>query len=450
MNVLTDPVGSMQQAVEFLASTVLPGLIDLLRPDFTIEGFVRLYAGSMVLSMTVLAILSVFTIISMRRGGTSGEDAIRSLAGYTPAVIAGMAFGPALAMVFSGVVWTITDAIAEWGLKQTMTTFLQGFAARISDEDAVGLLGGAFLSAIIFLGLIAALLGAGFLLIGQLAITYLLVAIIPIGVAWLANPKTRRVTKMFTLVLLIIMTTPATLTFMLSVAFGLAAALGLEFSQPTAPGEEQQQPLQFFVSVVITLMVLLLAVFGPMTLLSVFNKAVPVQGAGQASGGGLNRPDIPTPGSPGDKPTRTHDTANSGPSGTPSAEPGLTPDTVGPKAGSPAAARTAASSGGTAGTGTGAATAGAGAGAGAASAGAAGAGAAGAGAGAAGTAAAGTAAAGTAATATGAGAPVGVPMILAAAAVAGAAKGAELANRAMDFLDDQAMYAGEAVEGEYV
>ncbi|WP_136642905.1 hypothetical protein [Subtercola vilae] len=437
----TDPLGyvlsKIQEATAGLSGTVLPALVDALKPDFSAAWWIQCYEASFGIAVLVFVILIIVTLARAGRHEMGGREAFESVFEYGPLFLAGTVFGPIIGATFSNIVSAATDGVTAWGLGGTQTAFLTTLSARFASKDVAGITGGAVVGIIVMLVVLLALIGAVVICIVQLAAVYLSAALIPLGIVWLIDPRTRSFAKKAPLVVVGIIASHFFLFFLLAIGFFAISGLGLSWADPASTA--QQNGLVVLVNLVTVGVIMGLVVFAPMGLLAFAKVASPLGNAGHASSGGFTAPGSPSSG-PSGSPSGGNSGGDGGESQLTSVANEQSAAQVSP--GSEAPANTDVSSSASAPT-TGAGSPGApstamasesGAAAAASSTEAVGAtGAAGA-AGAEGVAAGatgiaeGAAAAGAAESATGVGAAVGVPTLIAAAALSAASKGAQMAE----------------------
>lgn len=422
----SDPLGwfvqQMQDGVHGLAALVIPYVLGALEPDYSAEWWRTSYSVSFGVAVLVLGFLMIVTAARRVRGEIGPKAVLESYFFAVPAFIIGATFGPLIGIVISRIFVGAASSLAVFFFDTTAGDFWKAFADRVTNPDAEKLAGSALLAALVYLVLIAALLGVVFILVIQLATQYMVGALIPLGLVWMTHPDTRRIAKVGPLIWISILASHVLLVLVLGFAFMAMNAMFLEAGDTNG----QDHPMKLFVNIAVPTVLMALVVFAPMRLLGMARFASPSNGGGQASSGGFSTPaQAPQPGQTAlnaqqvaDRNSRTM-TASPSPSSSESSvssSVSKTSNTTGAAGEQAAKAGSAAKSG--AGLGAGAST---GAGAGAT----------------AGTGALGTA--GRGAMATGVGAPVGVSAVMIDAALAVAHK----ASRAAEQAAEQAADAGD-------
>ncbi|SIO30372.1 hypothetical protein [Agromyces cerinus] len=431
-NFWSDPWGNtfkaLKDAAASLAKDVLPALTESTLPDLTAEWFLSAYAVAFAMAILAAIVLLIPQIVKTARGTMAGRDLLESIGLYFPLFLVGAMFGPMFGYILVNFFHALSNVFIEWGIAGSYSQVITRMESLINTTDPATLTGGVFLACVLMLLMVIGLFLVVLMLIVQLVTLYFTGVLIPLGLVWIIDPTKRTFGLRLVQVWIGILAAHPLLFFLLGFAFyimsGSIVTLG------------ENPPLQTLVTFLVAIIALFIAALSPLLLL----KFAPVIPTGM---GGTNGPAIS--GSPigsnnmtdaGNKYGQSSDggsgsnSSRSSTSSTSDAEPstveGSGPGSSGGGLSEVAASRAAAGGAGEAGA---AGAAGAGAGAGSAAAGA-----------------EGLAAAGAAESATGVGAAIGVPTLIAAAAIGAAEKARELGDAASDqavsAMDDQGSNIG--------
>jgi type IV secretion system protein TrbL len=401
----------LANGIKFLSSVLIPFVLDALHPDFSADWFRSAYSVSFGVAALVMVILLLSLTAQRRRGDTSGLTLIDSFAKAMPAFLIGGAYGPALGFSINKLTSGLSDSLASWGVNSTTTDFYGKLGDRFASYDFIGSGVGWVLGLVLLLAMLGTLFGVVSMLIVQLAMLYLIGALIPLGWVWIIHPKTREFGMKAPLTFLAIAFSHVLLFLLLGIAYKTIGGLAGDWAESASDPKDVAKNV---INMALIVVLMALAVFSPAALWRVGRSSNALGGAGTTKDGGINAPkpdDVPQP------PSTARETASdSSGGGAGGSVPASGPAVASDAGTSASAASTSAASGAgmgssIAGSGTAAAGGGAAAAGGTAAVG--------------GTAAAGGAASGAAAgaavSATGVGAAVGIPMMLAAGARAVAA-----------------------------
>lgn len=436
----SDPAGYWAQKMA-IASGQLMGvmqfLTDSLEPNFGFAWWLRLYSINFAFAIICLLITQSALWITVVRRKISPTEAVEATFGGGWIFIVSAMWGPGLMVGFSQIISAASAGAIGYMLGISGTDFFTALAQQWISATPDQFLGGSIVALTIAGVMAASMMGAIIILVLQLAAQYLVGGLFALFVVWFTHPSTRKFAVAGIMVVLALFVTHFLLFLGLGASWMLMSGIGLNWAQPG----QKPDGWSMLISFGVTAAAAALAVFSPMGLIAIFRGAFPmIGGGGTSSKGGFSAPGSHgVPGGRGGKGSGsgTNDAAEKSSSDNSTAnEDGGGGDGESGE-GVPASSTVESGAGGgggggsTTGSTTGSASAGAetGGATGAAEAGAAGAaeGVAAGGA-AAGSAAGATAAAGTAASATGVGAVIGVPLLLAAAAV----KAAQLAESTAD------------------
>ncbi|MBO1741029.1 hypothetical protein [Leifsonia sp. TF02-11] len=415
-------IEQFQNAIQFLAGGLIPWVLNALKPDFSARWFLQSYALSFGLSLLVLAVISLFVVFERKSGKSSGRTVIDTFGIAMPAFLIGTAFGPAIGIATSTLITSLVSWLAQWGVSSSTVDFYSNLAHSFSKLDVVGSGIGYFMGGFLLLAMIVTLVAVVLMLMVQLAMQYLMGAIIPLGYVWIVHPATRKFGWKGPIIFSGIAISHVLLFLLLGIAY---KAVNANIASIESDATNPLQAPQTFVKLGLTVLMMGIAALAPAALWRLARFTNPAGGGGTTRDGGVSAPNpnnIPAP-QGSSSPARTAQQSPGGASGEPIPAAGPAAAKGGGAAASPASGGAAASAGsaGGAATGAGGALGGAGGALGGAGGALGGAGAAAGGAGAAAGGAGAMAGAGAAASATGVGAAVGVPMLLAAGARAVAA-----------------------------
>ncbi|MWV76010.1 hypothetical protein [Rathayibacter rathayi] len=433
-----DPAGyinsMMQQAVATVFGDVIPLILGAATPDYSMAGFLRAYSGSFGISISIMAVLFLINLAGARKGGQAGRDALNAVVLWIPIFMWTTSLGPLLGMLLSGVSTAVSTGVLQWMTVQTSSQFFQAIAQRFASGDFLKLTGGPIPVGLCLIAMIVAGIVDTVLIAIQSTAQYLLAGLAGLGFVWMTSPKTRKFAVGFAVVIGVSFAILPLLVIVTAVSILIMNGLNLDWS---TAGEVNG--VQALFNVIRTVIIFVLVSFFPMALIALARQAVPIAGVGQKSvqsttsdapsraldqGGNtmesLGRraynssssspgSSAPSPSSPPSSSFPSPSSPSPGGSGLPVSSPGA--GAVSGSAASSAAGTTASTAAPVA---TGTVAAGTAAAGGAVAGG--------------GAAAGGAVAAGTAVSATGVGAIVGVPLIIAAAAMKVASKGTSMAS----------------------
>lgn len=434
-----DPAGyinsMMQQAVATVFGDVIPLILGAATPDYSMAGFLRAYSGSFGISISIMAVLFLINLAGARKGGQAGRDALNAVVLWIPIFMWTTSLGPLLGMLLSGVSTAVSTGVLHWMTVETSSQFFQAIAQRFASGDFLKLTGGPIPVGLCLLAMIVAGIVDTVLIAIQSTAQYLLAGLAGLGFVWMTSPKTRKFAVGFAVVIGVSFAILPLLVIVTAVSILIMNGLNLDWS---TAGEVNG--VQALFNVIRTVIIFVLVSFFPMALIGLARQAVPIASIGQKSmqsttsnapsraldqggntmeslGRKAHNSSSSSPGSSVPSPSSPPSSSPPSPSSPALGGPGL--PSAGAGAGAGAVSRSAATSaaGTTASTAAPVATGTAAAGT-AAAGGAVGGGAA----------AGGAVAAGAVASSTGIGAIVGVPLMIAGAAMKAASKGAAVAS----------------------
>ncbi|WP_316295674.1 hypothetical protein [Clavibacter michiganensis] len=409
-----DPLGwlvqRMQEGIHGIGAVMIPYALGVLEPDYSLDWWRASYAISFGVAILILAFILISVTIRRARGDIGPKAIVQSFFVAVPLFVIFAFIGPVLGMVITKFFTGLSSTLAKYLLDTTTNDFYTSLADRASSGDAAKLVGSAMISMLVMSILFLALIGVFFILVVQVATQYLVGALIPLGLVWMAHPDTRHNAKVGPLIWLSILSSHVLLILVLGFAFKAIDGLLLN-----ATDDATSNPMRTFVNLAVPTVLMAMVVFAPMGLMRLAKFAKPGGGGGQSRSGGLSTPNqAPQPGRQVLNAQQTADNQSRSAERQASSEPSLeAPATMSSQAAN-AGRRAGAEAASTAGKG--ATVAGEGAAAGG-----------------------GMATAGAAATATGVGAPLGMSMLILDAAV----KVAHQASRAAEQAAHQAADAGD-------
>ncbi|WP_316302778.1 hypothetical protein [Clavibacter michiganensis] len=409
----SDPLGwlvqRMQEGVHGIGAVMIPYALSVLEPDYSLEWWRTSYAVSFGAAILVLAFVMISVTVRRVRGEIGPKAVVDSFFLAVPAFAVFAFVGPVAGIAITKFFMGLSSTLAVYLLDTTSGDFYTSLADRASSGDAAKLVGSAMISMLVLSILFLALLGVFFILIVQVATQYLIGALIPLGLVWMAHPDTRRMAKVGPLIWFTILASHVLLILVLGFAFKAINGLLLQASD-----DATSNPMRTFVNLAVPTVLMAMVVFAPMALMRLAKWTNPGGGGGQSRSGGFSTPNQAP--QPGRQVLNAQQTADSQ-SRTAERRASQHAPSDGASAGASSSTRAAGRAGSEAATaGKGAAVAGEGAAAGG-----------------------GLATAGTAATATGVGAPLGMSMLILDAAV----KVAHRASQAAEQAAHQAADAGD-------
>lgn len=428
VNYWQDPWGNtfkaLKDAASQLANDVLPALTKATLPDLTAEWFLNAYAIAFATAIFSAIVLLIPQFVRTARGTMAGRDLLESIGIYFPLFMVGAMFGPMLGYVLVNFFHALSNVFITWGVSGSTSQVVTRMEGMINTADPVALTGGVVVAVVLMLLMVIGLFLVVLMLIVQLVTLYFTGVLIPLGIVWIIDPTKRSFGIRLVQVWLGILAAHPLLFFLLGFAFNMMAGSIVTLGQ--------NEPLQTLVTFLVAIIALFMAALSPLLLLK-FAPVIPT-GMGGTSGPSLSGSPIGSNnmtdagkryGQSADSGSNTSSTSNSA---TSDAQPSTVQSAGGGGLSDVAAARAADGAAGDAGAAGSKVAASASAGAGEAAG------------------AEGLAAAGAAESATGVGAAIGVPTLIAAAAVGAAEKAREVgeaaSNQAVAPMDDQGSNIG--------
>lgn len=278
---------SLQDFIVGILETVLPWLTSALKPDFSAQWFLQAYMVSFGISVLVMGILALTSLVGRARRRTPGRSVIDSLFVMMPAFIIGAMFGPAIGIAVINLLYALIDSIVLWGFGSTVTDVYTQLGERWASTDIDDFAGGVIAADLTLLIMSVAMIGAVLVYVVQLATTYLMGSVGPLGWVWIIDPRTRRFGSRVPVLMLGILASPVLLFLLLGFAVKFMGGLLFE---STVAGQDGAVVLVNFGT---TAVLFCLAVFAPLSLLKIGKLANPGGGAGSMSNAAA--PNLPTP-----------------------------------------------------------------------------------------------------------------------------------------------------------
>ncbi|MBF4625843.1 hypothetical protein [Clavibacter sp. VKM Ac-2872] len=291
-----DPLGwlvqKMQEGIHGIGAVMIPYALKVLEPDYSLEWWRDSYAISFGVAILILAFILIAVTVRRVRGDIGPKAIVQSFFYAVPAFIifafAGPILGAAVTKFFVG----LSSALAVNLLDTTTGDFYTSLADRASSGDAAKLVGSAMISMLVLSILFLALIGVFFILVVQVATQYLIGALIPLGLVWMAHPDTRHNAKVGPLIWVSILASHVLLILVLGYAFKAIDGLLLK-----ATDDAISDPMRTFVNLAVPTVLMAMVVFAPMGLMRLAKFTKPGGGGGQSRSGGLSTPNqAPQPG----------------------------------------------------------------------------------------------------------------------------------------------------------
>jgi type IV secretion system protein TrbL len=275
----SDPAGNTYKVLvasaKSLTNDVLPALTHATLPDVSADWFLKAYALSFGLAIFVLVVILVTQFVETARGRMSGQELAETLTQYGPAFLIGGIFGPAVAWFVVQFFGALSDALIQTMLATTQGTITEKFASMFGDDDAGGIVGGAVVGTILMSFMIIALLLALLVLIVQLIGLYFSGVLFPLGWVWIVDARKRKFGSKIAFLWLGILASHPLLFFMLGITFSFVGANVDAFSSSPS--------LRKTVTLVVSMLSLLISGLSPLLLFR-FAPVLPMGGASADAG----------------------------------------------------------------------------------------------------------------------------------------------------------------------
>ncbi|NQX29841.1 hypothetical protein HQQ81_21040 [Microbacteriaceae bacterium VKM Ac-2854] len=276
---MNDPWGRafkvLKDAASGLAKEVLPALTSATLPDLSVGWFVDAYRIAFAAAILVAIVLLIPMLVSTARGAMAGRDLAQSILLYFPVfLICGM-FGPAFGVTLVAFFHSLSDLLAQWGVIGSATASLATLQGMIDNNDGQGVAGGLFMSILLMLGTIAALVLVLIVLVIQLITLYLSGVVMALGIVWMIDPRYRSFAAKIPTMWLALLASHPLLFFLLGVTFNMTAGNVGSFGSSTT--------LQALVQGLVAILAMVAAAISPLLLMK-FAPVLPAAAAGAAAG----------------------------------------------------------------------------------------------------------------------------------------------------------------------
>jgi hypothetical protein len=192
----SDPWGNtfkaLQASARQLSDSVLPAVTDATLPNLNADWFVKAYAVTFALAIFLAVALLLPQVVRAARGVLSGRELLDSVGIYFPLFLIGSMFGPPFGVILVKFFGALSHTIISWGVNSTAGTVTSRFRQMLSEQDSVGIAGGAPVADLLVLGVLLGLLLVVVMLIVQLVTLYFTGVLLPLGLVWLIDPARRR------------------------------------------------------------------------------------------------------------------------------------------------------------------------------------------------------------------------------------------------------------------
>ncbi|MEO8224066.1 MAG: hypothetical protein ABI661_04620 [Gammaproteobacteria bacterium] len=276
-----DPIGAiakkLQESAAGLAGTVLPELQRLTLPDLSMGWFADAYKVSFALAMFIFVIFLGWNFVQLARRQVSGDEVVETLTFYIPLFFGGVIFGPLLGTMILSLTGALTKSLTDWGVVDSVDQTTAALNTAIVAGDPAKMAGGSIVAIGLFFCMVVSLILAFCILLVMLVTLYLTGAIIPLSLVWLVQPRQRAKGTKVLMVWLGICASHVLLFFLLGIAFHMVGGLTLRFQDST---------LTTLANLVVAVIALLMATLSPYALL----KFAPVGPSAGGSGPALSAP----------------------------------------------------------------------------------------------------------------------------------------------------------------
>lgn len=281
----SDPWGNtfkaLQDSARNLSTTVLPAVTKATLPDLNASWFLRAYAVSFALAIFIGVALLLPQAVRVARGAQSGRELLESVGVHLPVFLIGSIFGPPFGVILVNFFGALSDSIIGWGVSNTAGTVSDRFRSMLSAQDATGIAGGAPVGVLLLLLMLLGLLLVIVMLVVQLVTLYFTGVLLPLGLVWTVDPARRRFGMRIVAIWIGILAAHPLLFLLLSVAYLMVGSNIDAFGSGAS--------LQKTVTLVVSLLSLFIAGLSPLALL----RLAPVMAGGVATGGAASLP-LPT------------------------------------------------------------------------------------------------------------------------------------------------------------
>ncbi|WP_157603232.1 hypothetical protein [Rathayibacter sp. Leaf299] len=276
---VNDPWGRLfkvlRDAASGLAKELLPALTTATLPDLSADWFLRAYAIAFAAAIFVAVVLLIPLFVRTARGAMAGRDLAQAVMIYFPVFLITAMFGPAFGRLLVEFFHALSDAIAQWGIVGSAEESLTQLQTSIDRNDGTAVAGGIFVSILLMLGTIVALILVLIVLVVQLLTLYFTGVVMALGLVWLIDPQYRRFGQKIPMLWLGLLASHPLLFFLLGVAFRMTAATTGLFNQSPS--------LQALVQGIVSILAMIAAAISPLLLMK-FAPVMPTAAAAAAGG----------------------------------------------------------------------------------------------------------------------------------------------------------------------
>lgn len=195
-NFFSDPFGNMYKAFRdsavSLSRDVLPVITQATMPDLTLDWFINVYKVAFALGIFVFVLTLLPQFVRVARGTQSGRELGESVLFYGPIYLIGAMFGPMLGAFLIKVVHALSTDLTRWAFFDTNDNLVNSFTKMLDQGDATGVAGGAPVAAfLMFCAWIALLMTIAVMLV-LLVVLYFSGVLFPLGYVWIVDPQRRK------------------------------------------------------------------------------------------------------------------------------------------------------------------------------------------------------------------------------------------------------------------
>ncbi|TFH68161.1 hypothetical protein [Cellulomonas sp. HD19AZ1] len=184
-------LGKVQDALDGLVSRLLPWLMSATKPDLTAEWFLNQYALAFGLAVLVWLVIVLSRLLAAARGRMSGGDLIELLTTRSLTFIGGAMWGPAVAWWIVGIFHALSEGLV--GLFSTTSEGALTSLLAIIRGDWIDIPGGTLFAIFLLVGMLFAMTAVVVMLIVAMVALYLSGVIFPLGWVWITDDPARRV-----------------------------------------------------------------------------------------------------------------------------------------------------------------------------------------------------------------------------------------------------------------
>lgn len=194
----TDPFGYTAQQIakgsSEMAAKLLPAIHEITTPDLSVGWFKQAYTLTWTLGLMAMSLLLIWNFFLLARDKVSTQEVLETFTVYLPAWFFGCSLGPAFAQYLLGFMGALNKTVWQFpgfgGGEQLVASgeYLGRLAAL---GGSTGILGGPFISIILGLVMMLALLLILIVFIVMLLTLYFAGIIFPLFLVWVLKPKNR-------------------------------------------------------------------------------------------------------------------------------------------------------------------------------------------------------------------------------------------------------------------